>query len=347
MTRHTPQYLQAGTYPADDDRRLIGALWPTPASSGCAVTAEPAAMKVNIAPGQVAVPTPNNTGSILCTSDAVEQVDVPPAPGSGLNRYDMVICQVRSGDIGVGTGDDFIFNVVSGGAVASPVPPTGPPQGSVALAHIYVPGNSAAVDPANITDRRPFALAVSPGSVMPPPLASTDPFRSFTDASGEVWVARGAIAGGVWRRARDVLRCRFHREAPATGANTAWQDIALNIGEYDNYQLYNANTGVITLPLPGNWRISMQIGVSATASNQYCQCGIWDYPGGTWPRSNGSAFASNTFAMTARAHRLFAQSAAGKQFVTRWLTAPGLAMNIPASWPDGQNFLEVVYDSPL
>ena len=43
-------------------------------------------MTVNVAAGQVAVPTQNNTGSTLCTSDAVEVVTLAAAPASGTNR---------------------------------------------------------------------------------------------------------------------------------------------------------------------------------------------------------------------------------------------------------------------
>jgi hypothetical protein len=158
MTRFTPQWLQSGLYAASVDRRLIGALWPTPASTGCAVTAA-SGMTVNIAPGQVAVPSANSTGSLLCSSDAVEQVTLAAAPGSGSNRYDLVTCQARGNDLDGGANNDFIFTTVTGVAASSPAIPA-TPNNAVALAQIYVPGGSASVTAGNITDRRPGALAV-------------------------------------------------------------------------------------------------------------------------------------------------------------------------------------------
>jgi len=80
VTRYVPQWLQSGSYAASLDRRLIGALWPAPASSGCAVTAVGTGMDVHVDPGQVAVPSANNTGTVLCTSDAIETLTLAPAP---------------------------------------------------------------------------------------------------------------------------------------------------------------------------------------------------------------------------------------------------------------------------
>jgi hypothetical protein len=152
MTRYTPQWLQQGTYAASVDRRLIGALWPAAAVSGCAVTAG-SGMTVNVAAGQVAVPSQNNTGSTLCSSDAVEQVTLTAAPASGSNRYDLVVCHPRGNDLDGGANNDFVFEVVTGTAAASPSPPP-VPAGQAALAQIYVPGGSASVTAGNITDRR-------------------------------------------------------------------------------------------------------------------------------------------------------------------------------------------------
>ena len=162
MTRYTPQWLQAGSYAASQDRRLIGALWPAAASTGCQVTAG-TAMTVNVAPGQVAVPTQNNTGTTLCSSDAVEAVTLTAAPPSGQNRIDLVICRPRGNDLDGGANTDFIFDVVTGTAAPSPSVPA-VPVGTVALAQIAVAGGSASIVAGNITDRRPSGLAVPPVS---------------------------------------------------------------------------------------------------------------------------------------------------------------------------------------
>jgi hypothetical protein len=170
MTRYTPQWLQAGSYSGAQDRRLISALWPGPASTGCAVTPSAGTMSVLIASGQVAVPTQNQSGSTLCTSDAIETVGpLNAAPGPGLNRYDLIICRPRGNDLDGGANTDFIFDFVTGTAAAAPTVPA-TPAGTVALAQIYIPAQSAAIVAGNITDVRPGGLAVPPlsGAGSPP-----------------------------------------------------------------------------------------------------------------------------------------------------------------------------------
>jgi hypothetical protein len=123
-------------------------------------------MTLNVAPGRVAVPSQNNTGSTLCTSDAAEQVAVGVAPPAGQTRTDLVVCRPRDVDLdGVSPDGDFIFDVVAG-ALGGAVPAT--PAGTTALYQVRVPGGAAAITPADLTDVRPGNLAV-PLPYVPPP----------------------------------------------------------------------------------------------------------------------------------------------------------------------------------
>jgi hypothetical protein len=163
MTRYTPLWLQSGSYAGSQDRRLLGALWPAAASSGCAVSPGTAAMTVNVAPGSVAVPSQNNTGSTLCASDAQEVVGpLAAAPPSGQSRIDRIICRPRGTDLDGGANNDFIFDFLTGTPATSPAQPTPPavPAGTATLARILIPGASATIAPANITDERPAGLGV-------------------------------------------------------------------------------------------------------------------------------------------------------------------------------------------
>ena len=162
MTRFTPLWLQAGSYAASVDRRLLGALYPDPRSSGCALSA-PGAMNVAVAPGTVAVPLAGGVGSVLCVSDGVETVTLTAAPASGVNRIDLVVCQARGADIDGGGNNDFIFAAVAGAPAAAPVPPA-VPANAAALGSVYLVGGSAAVDPALITPAHPGSLAVGAGT---------------------------------------------------------------------------------------------------------------------------------------------------------------------------------------
>jgi hypothetical protein len=158
MTRYTPLWEQAGSYPASVDRSLIASVAGAagyPLVRGCAVTVSAGTMNMNIAPGAVIVPTPNNTGSVSCYSDAVEVVTSPVAPASGSNRIDVVICQARGNDLDGGSNNDFLFQVIAGAAATAGsevVPAT--PAGAVALAQVRVIGGAASLNAANLIDRR-------------------------------------------------------------------------------------------------------------------------------------------------------------------------------------------------
>lgn len=160
MTRYTPLWLQAGSYPASIDRRLVGALWPGPASSGGAATVA-GGMVVNVAAGLAAVPTPNNTGSTLCPWDAPEPVTIGAAPGSGTNRIDVITVYPRGNDLDGGANNDFIFAVVPGSVAVTPTPPA-VPAGQLAWYQVYVPGGAAALVAGNLTDVRPGGMAIPP-----------------------------------------------------------------------------------------------------------------------------------------------------------------------------------------
>ena len=160
MTRYQPLWLQAGSYAGSVDRRLLGALWPAPASSGCQVKNAVTGMSVTVDPGSVAVPTANNAGTVLSVSDALETVNLEPAPPSGTDRIDLIICRPRGNDLDGGTNDDFIFDYVKGAEAASPAAPA-VPAGCVALAHVAITGGAASITAGNITDVRPWGLAVA------------------------------------------------------------------------------------------------------------------------------------------------------------------------------------------
>ena len=105
MTRYTPLWEQAGSYAAGIDRRLLSALWPAAATTGLAVTAT-SGMVLAIAPGTAAVPSSNNTGSLLCVSDAIENVTLTAAPAAGNSRIDSY-------------GDNQIFDMGNTGSLTS------------------------------------------------------------------------------------------------------------------------------------------------------------------------------------------------------------------------------------
>jgi hypothetical protein len=84
----------------------------------------------------------------------------------------------------------------------------------------------------------------------PAPLGAAAPFTSFTDSLGDVWVAKGGVYGGAWRRAKDGLYCRVYRNsnyAVTAGANT----VQFNVASWDPYSIYNGINFSFVFPLAG------------------------------------------------------------------------------------------------
>jgi hypothetical protein len=163
MTRYTPMYEQLGSYPAQLDRMFHGdILGQTAALMGTtgdfAVAPNTGSdMNVTVQPGRASVVGTfiQSEGMYYCWSDAVEIVPIAPS-GAGVERYDIVVLQVRNGFVDGGVNNDFIFTTVQGtpaGIGSALAPPLGANQ--LALAQVYVGNSVTAIVSANITDQRP------------------------------------------------------------------------------------------------------------------------------------------------------------------------------------------------
>jgi hypothetical protein len=202
MTRYAPLWLQSGSYAAGVDRRLVAALWPAARADGMAVSSAGAGMGLNVAAGSCAIPAANGTGAVLCASDGVEVVTLEPAPPSGTNRIDLVICQSRGADLDGGANNDFVFAYTKGTEAASPVAPATPP-GALALAQVRVNGGAATIAAGDITDVRPSSLAV-PGPIpargylvgVAGPATQTDVGATSTEV---VSSTQNVVAGRLYR----------------------------------------------------------------------------------------------------------------------------------------------------
>jgi hypothetical protein len=154
MTRYTPLWQQAGSYPANYDRVLLNTIWPSPAASGAPATAVANTMNVSIPAGTAAVVLQSGQNTALCRWDTAEVVTSPAAPAAGNSRIDSVVCQVRDPLLDSGVNNDFIFVVVPGAAVASnPQPPVIPPN-AMEICRYTVPGGAANLNGVTVTDRR-------------------------------------------------------------------------------------------------------------------------------------------------------------------------------------------------
>jgi hypothetical protein len=180
MAHHGPLWTQSGSYPAQADRSLLGALWPAGGVRGGAVTAVLNTPTTSVAPGSAAVPLQSGQGSALCTWDTAEVIDHSPAPASGTSRIDLIVCQVRDPDLDGGANSDFILTLVKGqpammaearpgedddeGPVVEPFAGVAPavPANALAIAQVTVPGGAANLNGATITAVVTSQLAVPP-----------------------------------------------------------------------------------------------------------------------------------------------------------------------------------------
>jgi hypothetical protein len=165
MTRYTPLWQQAGTYPASVDRGLLSTLWPTSGSSGGAVTTVANTMTTSVAPGTAAVALTSAANlTQLCRWDAAEVVTHAAAPPAGSSRIDLVVLQVRDNTLDAGGNNDFIFQAIQG-AGGTPGPGAVPavPTNAYPMGQLTVPGGAANLNGVTVTDRRlPLIPQASP-----------------------------------------------------------------------------------------------------------------------------------------------------------------------------------------
>ena len=126
----------------------------------------------------------------------------------------------------------------------------------------------ASIVATNITDIRPFGLNPHGAARLPDPVAAGATLTSWTDADGEVWVAKGNVNAGAWRKARDVLNARIYRAAAFTMPTGGGTAIPFDTAARDSYGMFAAGSYAIQAPVAGHYRVSAQIGAVATATGQ-------------------------------------------------------------------------------
>jgi hypothetical protein len=162
-------WMQGGSYPALEDRMLIGAalggggVLPAASFAGMTPSVLPSSMTVQITAGRCVCPvSATDPGAYLCVCDAPEHIDSPMAPGAGTNRIDLYIIRPRDPAVnGSYTQNDWILDVVPGTPGASPVVPA-TPAGTAAVASALIIGGQAAITPANLTDLRVLSGGAGP-----------------------------------------------------------------------------------------------------------------------------------------------------------------------------------------
>jgi hypothetical protein len=130
---------------------------------------------------------------------------------------------------------------------------------------VLIPGAAANLNTATLTDMRPHGLGVEL------PVAAGAPLAAYTDPiTNEVYVAKGGVNGGAWRKARDVLYCRYYR-ATAFNTTTAVGVLPFDTVIADPYGLYNPTSGIFTVPVAGRYAFYSTATATPTAAGQNFQ----------------------------------------------------------------------------
>jgi len=134
--------------------------------------------------------------------------------------------------------------------------------------NVIVVGSAQApvpVAPANLATKS-YVDAWTP-SLMPAPVTSGSGLQTFTDALGDLWVAQNGIAGGAWKRARDVLHARMYRNNPISLNGGTLVSIPMDTVYRDAWGM-NDGTGIAFL-VTGSFMITMQLAFTVTAASQF------------------------------------------------------------------------------
>jgi len=260
-------------------------------------------MSVDVAAGQVAVPGTDavGQGTYLCTSTAVENVTIGGAPSAGTTRLDLIVAQVRDGDVNAGPNNDWIISVVAGTAASTPSEPTAPAS-SVVLARVSVASGTAAVTNAMIQDRRTFGKDMSFATSTTLPVARTGQLAQLTNTGATV----AGQADGTWR---DILASGLSMAAtsssifggtPPSLAGTKWKVQTFNqnvgfLGGAGTITIPTALTGIMSFhmtPHVGTTPVALGYRPAGTTSGTLIPVNCWDIFAVGWV--NGSIILSVT-----------------------------------------------------
>ncbi|WP_330236163.1 hypothetical protein [Streptomyces sp. NBC_00566] len=204
-----PAWMQAGSYPARNDRLALSGLLAYPGFSTDEAT--PLRIRQGVKPSYQnyqmkvrAAATPNMTvivsggfayidqhdtggvGTYICANDADLTLTIAPAGGAGQYRKDCIVASVYDAEY-AGTASEWRLEVIQGPYAASAgatVRGTLPPNAQL-LAEIAIGPSQTSVSAANITDVRNFSVAaggiVPVGSGIAPPRPHPGQVQYLTD----------------------------------------------------------------------------------------------------------------------------------------------------------------------
>src|SRR5215471_2772456 len=103
----------------------------------------------------------------------------------------------------------------------------------------------------------------------PTPVTSGTTTQTWMDPTGEWWVAKNGVAGGAWKRAREVCYARVYRSAALT-LTTTLTDIVYDAVHKDDYGLFDG-TSTFQPFFNGWWEMTASLGMTPSAASQQLQ----------------------------------------------------------------------------
>jgi hypothetical protein len=130
--------------------------------------------------------------------------------------------------------------------------------------NVIIIGSAQAPAPINPADyaNKSYVDARTPN--LPAPVTSGTTIQTFTDALGDVWVAKNGVNAGAWKRARDVLHARVWRNA-AFNFTTAGPVLAFDTVDRDPYGMYSTATGQFSAVVAGWYHLEIRAVATSTA----------------------------------------------------------------------------------
>jgi hypothetical protein len=135
--------------------------------------------------------------------------------------------------------------------------------------NVVVVGTAQSPIPINPADQASKSYVDARTPNLPAPITSGSGVQSFTDVLGDVWVALNGVAGGNWRRARDVVRARAYRNAaytvPTINTFVGMPFDSTNDDGLSGWSALNTTSAVYTCPIAGRYLVMSRCDVIGTS----------------------------------------------------------------------------------